>query len=132
MNFTRFWVGCVQFVRNEASLRVNCTHALNCAYNPYADAGLRRVLMLEPRHTWSVEANGCRWLLTADGLGSGRWRLAAVSEAAATAVSWQPRPREATMVADGDEDGRGYDAHEVEKAMLLDPAARLGADGTFA
>ena len=30
------------------------------------------------------------------------------------------------------EDGRGYDAHEVEKAMLLDPAARLGADGTFA
>ena len=30
------------------------------------------------------------------------------------------------------EDGRGYDAHEVEKAMLLDPDARLGADGYFA
>ncbi|PAU70210.1 ACP S-malonyltransferase, partial [Bifidobacterium italicum] len=30
------------------------------------------------------------------------------------------------------EDGRGYDAHEVEKAMLLDPDARLGADGFFA
>lgn len=29
------------------------------------------------------------------------------------------------------EDGRGYDAHEVEKAMLLDPDARLGADGYF-
>lgn len=29
------------------------------------------------------------------------------------------------------EDGRGYDAHEVEKAMLLDPQARLGADGYF-
>lgn len=30
------------------------------------------------------------------------------------------------------EDGRGYNAHEVEKAMLLDPDARLGADGYFA
>ncbi|WP_024541037.1 type I polyketide synthase [Bifidobacterium choerinum] len=30
------------------------------------------------------------------------------------------------------EDGHGYDAHEVEKAMLLDPDARLGADGFFA
>ena len=29
------------------------------------------------------------------------------------------------------EDGRGYDAHEVEKAMLLDPNARLGASGYF-
>ena len=29
------------------------------------------------------------------------------------------------------EDGRGYDAHEVEKAMLLDPDARLGADGVY-
>ncbi len=29
------------------------------------------------------------------------------------------------------EDARGYDAHEVEKAMLLDPAARLGADGYY-
>ena len=29
------------------------------------------------------------------------------------------------------EDGHGYDAHEVEKAMLLDPNARLGADGYF-
>ncbi|MBW3082801.1 type I polyketide synthase [Bifidobacterium phasiani] len=30
------------------------------------------------------------------------------------------------------EDRRGYDAHEVEKAMLLDPDARLGADGYYA
>lgn len=30
------------------------------------------------------------------------------------------------------EDGRGYNAHDVEKRMLLDPAARLGADGYFA
>lgn len=29
------------------------------------------------------------------------------------------------------EDGRGYNAHEVEKAMLLDPNARLGASGYF-
>ncbi|MDO5688356.1 MAG: DUF1729 domain-containing protein [Pseudoscardovia radai] len=29
------------------------------------------------------------------------------------------------------EDGHGYDAHEVEKAMLLDPEARLGADGYY-
>ncbi len=29
------------------------------------------------------------------------------------------------------EDKRGYDAHEVEKAMLLDPAARLGQSGYF-
>jgi fatty acid synthase len=29
------------------------------------------------------------------------------------------------------EDHRGYDHHEVEKAMLLDPDARLGADGYF-
>ena len=29
-------------------------------------------------------------------------------------------------------DGHGYDAHEVEKAMLLDPNARLGADGYYA
>ena len=28
-------------------------------------------------------------------------------------------------------DGHGYDAHEVEKAMLLDPNARLGADGYY-
>ena len=30
------------------------------------------------------------------------------------------------------EDGRGYNAHDVEKRMLLDPSARLGADGYFA
>ena len=30
------------------------------------------------------------------------------------------------------EDHRGYNAHEVEKAMLLNPAARLSADGYFA
>ena len=29
------------------------------------------------------------------------------------------------------EDGRGYDAHEVEKAMLLDPNARLASTGYF-
>ena len=29
------------------------------------------------------------------------------------------------------EDSRGYNAHEVEKAMLLDPNARLGASGYF-
>ena len=29
------------------------------------------------------------------------------------------------------EDGRGYNAHEVEKAMLLDPNARLSASGYF-
>ena len=29
------------------------------------------------------------------------------------------------------EDKRGYDSHEVEKAMLLDPDARLGASGYF-
>ena len=29
------------------------------------------------------------------------------------------------------EDHRGYDHHEVEKAMLLDPDARLGADGYY-
>ena len=29
------------------------------------------------------------------------------------------------------EDKRGYDSHEVEKAMLLDPNARLGASGYF-
>ena len=29
------------------------------------------------------------------------------------------------------EDGHGYIGHEVEKAMLLDPNARLGADGYF-
>ncbi len=29
------------------------------------------------------------------------------------------------------EDGRGYNAHEVEKAMLLDPDARLDASGYF-
>ncbi|WP_044084691.1 type I polyketide synthase [Bifidobacterium gallicum] len=29
------------------------------------------------------------------------------------------------------EDGRGYVAHDVEKAMLLDPEARLGANGQF-
>lgn len=28
-------------------------------------------------------------------------------------------------------DGKQYDSHEVEKAMLLDPQARLGADGYF-
>ena len=28
-------------------------------------------------------------------------------------------------------DGHGYDAHEVEKAMLLDPNVRLGADGYY-
>ena len=28
-------------------------------------------------------------------------------------------------------DGHGYDAHEVEKAMLLDPNARLGTDGYY-
>ena len=30
------------------------------------------------------------------------------------------------------EDGRGYDSHEVEKAMLLNPDARLGEDGYYA
>lgn len=30
------------------------------------------------------------------------------------------------------EDGHGYNAHDVEKRMLLDPSARLGADGYFA
>ena len=29
------------------------------------------------------------------------------------------------------EDHRGYDHHEVEKAMLLNPDARLGADGYY-
>ena len=29
------------------------------------------------------------------------------------------------------EDGCGYNAHEVEKAMLLDPNARLSASGYF-
>ena len=29
------------------------------------------------------------------------------------------------------EDGHGYDAHEVEKAMLLDPEARLAQSGYF-
>ena len=29
------------------------------------------------------------------------------------------------------ETGRGYDAHEVEKAMLLDPDARLGESGYY-
>ena len=29
------------------------------------------------------------------------------------------------------EDKHGYDSHEVEKAMLLDPNARLGASGYF-
>ena len=29
------------------------------------------------------------------------------------------------------EDGRGYDAHEVEKAMLLDPNARLASIRLF-
>ncbi|MEK0306119.1 fatty acid synthase subunit beta domain-containing protein [Bifidobacterium favimelis] len=29
------------------------------------------------------------------------------------------------------EDGHGYRAHDVEKAMLLDPDARLGADGCY-
>ncbi|MFT8592468.1 MAG: fatty acid synthase subunit beta domain-containing protein [Bifidobacterium sp.] len=29
------------------------------------------------------------------------------------------------------EDGHGYDGHEIEKAMLLDPEARLGASGYY-
>ncbi|WEV66102.1 hypothetical protein [Bifidobacterium sp. ESL0764] len=29
------------------------------------------------------------------------------------------------------EDSKAYDSHEVEKAMLLNPDARLGADGYF-
>ena len=29
------------------------------------------------------------------------------------------------------EDHRDYDHHEVEKAMLLNPDARLGADGYY-
>ena len=29
------------------------------------------------------------------------------------------------------EDHRGYDHHEVEKAMLLNPDARLGTDGYY-
>lgn len=29
------------------------------------------------------------------------------------------------------EDSKKYDSHEIEKAMLLNPDARLGADGYF-